>query len=81
MNDAPTVKEITGEGDYGAFGIIVRGVDGAYFVSALEFDDEGPFTTFDEAVDWAESNYEPFITAAKAQNQVPKRGSKRTSDR
>jgi hypothetical protein len=45
MNDAPTVHGITGEGDYGPFGIIVRGVAGAYFVGALEFDDEGPFTT------------------------------------
>ena len=45
MAGAPTVKEITGEGDHGPFGIIVRGVRGAYFISALEFDDEEPFPT------------------------------------
>ena len=67
MNDAPVVKQITGLGrDEDPFHIIIRGIPGVYFVSAVEFDDKGIFASFDDAEAWVESYYEPFITAANA---------------
>jgi hypothetical protein len=78
-NDAPTVKQITGEGDFGPFHIIVRGVPNAYFVSALDFDNKGLFTSSEEAEAWADFNYEPFTTRAKAHKQMPNQVRKKGS--
>jgi hypothetical protein len=50
VNEAPEVEEYSAVGAYEEeFPIIIRGVPGAYFVSALEFDNKGPFETLDDA--------------------------------
>jgi hypothetical protein len=60
-NEAPTVEEYTAEQDKGAYAVTVRGVPGAYFVQALEYDDKGVFSTLDEARDCAFNHYGEFF--------------------
>jgi hypothetical protein len=49
LNDAPEVESFTAEQDKGAYHVVIRGVPGAYFVSALEYDHDGFFDDLDEA--------------------------------
>jgi hypothetical protein len=61
FNEAPVVEEYAAIGAYPEeFAIHIRGVPGAYFLSALEFDDEGPFEVLDEARREAISHYGEF---------------------
>jgi hypothetical protein len=48
-NEAPEVQEFTAEQDLGPYRILIRGVPGAYFVQALDHEDEGFFSTLEEA--------------------------------
>jgi len=50
MDYAPTAWQTEAEMDKGAFGILARGVPGAYFYQAMEFDDDGAFDTLGEAI-------------------------------
>jgi hypothetical protein len=43
VNTAPEVKSFTAEQDKGAYSVVIRGVPGAYFVEAAEYDDDGVF--------------------------------------
>lgn len=61
VNDAPEVKAWDAEQDKGAYSVVVRGVSGAYFVQAMEYDDDGVYSTLDEAVAAAEANYGEFF--------------------
>jgi len=45
QNESPMVYQRHQRGDYGEYPIQVSGVPGAYFVAAMEFDEEGPFET------------------------------------
>lgn len=47
---APTVHSFSAEGSFGSYPIDIRGVQGAYFYAAPEFDDSGYFSTLDEAI-------------------------------
>ena len=61
QNDAPVVEEMTGYGSFGEFPIGIKGVKGAYYIFASEFDDLGPFKTKKEAIAEAESEYSTFL--------------------
>ena len=68
MNESPEEVSCTGYtwdsyggGSWETFPLGVKGVEGAYFVHAQEFDDKGPFLTLAEAQDWLESNYCDFL--------------------
>lgn len=57
-----------GGGSWATFPLGVRGVEGAYFVYAQEFDDKGPFLTLAEAQDWMETNYSDFLQVPEAES-------------
>jgi hypothetical protein len=56
------VETITGKGDFDEFGINIHEFHGVFWISAPEFDDDGYFTSIDDAIAFAEDRYEPFIT-------------------
>jgi hypothetical protein len=47
---APSVHEFSAAGSCGRYPVSVRGIDGAYFYQAPEFDDSRFFCTLDEAI-------------------------------
>ncbi len=49
LNDAPVVETHFAWGANDTYRVVVRGVPGAYFVSAIDFDEIGVFSTVDEA--------------------------------
>jgi hypothetical protein len=55
--EAPVVKTYSAEGGYGDYSIEIIGVDGAYAVCALEYDDEGMFGTLEEAEGYVALNW------------------------
>ena len=57
LNEAPVKKTFMAEGSFGDFPIRIMGVSGAYFVSAVEHDEAGPFDTLDEADSWIFLNF------------------------
>jgi hypothetical protein len=61
IDDAAVAKEFAAEQSKGAYDIVVRGVPGAYFVTAPEYDDEGVFDTLNEAIAYVELNFGEFI--------------------
>ena len=61
VNEAPEVKAWDAEQDKGVYSVVVRGVPGAYFVQAMEYDDDGVYSTLDEAVAAAEASYGEFF--------------------
>lgn len=61
VNEAPEVKAWDAEQDKGVYSVVVRGVPGAYFVQAMEYDDDGVYSTLDEAVGAAETSYGEFF--------------------
>lgn len=61
MNEAPEATAWDAEQDKGVYSVIVRGVPGAYFVQALEYEDDGVYSTLDEAIGAAEANYGEFF--------------------
>lgn len=56
------VENLTGKGDFDEFSINIHEFHGIFWISANEFDDDGYFTSIDEAISFAEERYEPFIT-------------------
>lgn len=62
-NDAPVVMEYTAEQDKGAYSVLIRGVPGAYFVSALEYDDVGCFDILEDAEAEVGRHYGEFIVS------------------
>ena len=63
INEAEEVQHFDAKGGYDDFAVRVLKFGTIYYVSAIEFDDYGPFISQEEAADWAEWNYESFITA------------------
>lgn len=69
LSDAPVVKSwlanvnSTDFDDYDdyTFRVEIRGVPGAYFVTASEFDDEGVFSTVEDAISSAKSHFGEFF--------------------
>lgn len=59
-NDAPEVESFDAEQSKGVYSVTIRGVPGAYFVSAIEFDDSGVFSSLDEARAEADSVHGEF---------------------
>lgn len=60
--DAPCVKEYEVEQDFGPYGVYVMGVSGVYFISALERDPIGPFTTVEAAQEGVLINFDGMFT-------------------
>jgi hypothetical protein len=48
-NESPTIDEFTAEQDLGPYFVGIRGVAGAYFVEATDYDDGGLFSELEEA--------------------------------
>lgn len=59
-NKAPDVESFDAEQSKGVYSVYIRGVPGAYFVSAIEFDDSGVFSTLEEARNYADSEHGEF---------------------
>lgn len=60
MNEAPVVECFDAEQDNGVYTVSIRGVPGAYYVSAPEFDDSEIFSTLEDARWHAESAHGEF---------------------
>lgn len=61
INKSPVVEELTAEQDKGVYSISIHGVPGAYFVTANEYDDKGPFDSVDEAMAFIEDEWGEFL--------------------
>ena len=75
-NEAETFEEYEAEQDKGAYNVVVRGVEGAYFVEAIEHDTEGVFTSLAEANSYAEANFGEFFTSSHDEVEVRGKGDK-----
>jgi hypothetical protein len=53
---------LTGKGDFGEFSINIHEFHGIFWVSAPEFDNDGYFTSKEDAILFVQERYEPFIT-------------------
>ncbi len=60
--DSNVVESLTGKGDFDEFNINIHEFLGVYWVSAPEFDNDGYFTSKDDAISFAEDRYGPFIS-------------------
>lgn len=49
VTEAPEVRAWEAEQDTGVYSVVVRGITGAYFVQAMEYDDDGVYSALDEA--------------------------------
>ena len=61
LNHAPVVEEFLAEESKGIYPITIRGVEGAYFVDAQEYDHEGLFSTIDDAIRCVDENWGEFL--------------------
>ena len=61
LNEAPIITSWEAEQDQGPYTICVRGINGAYFIEALEYEDIGIFDTLEEAESAVDMNYGEFI--------------------
>ena len=64
-NEAPSVESFTAEQSKGAYSIHVRGVPGAYFVDAMEYDHVGVFDDIDSARAALMSDHGEFLVDEK----------------
>jgi hypothetical protein len=63
LNEAPEVESFNAEQSKSAYSVTTYGVEGAYFVRAIEFDDLGVFSTLEEARAEADSMHGEFRLA------------------
>jgi hypothetical protein len=56
-SEAPVIETFDAEQSKGTYSVTIRGVPGAYFYSAIEFEDVGLFSTLEEARGDAESEH------------------------
>jgi hypothetical protein len=63
LNYAPVVEEFLAEESKGIYPITIRGVEGAYFVDAQEYDTEGMFSTIDDAIRCVNENWGEFLVS------------------
>ena len=61
MDDAPIVREYESEQDKGAYAVVIRGVEGVYFIQAVEYDDLGPYETLSEAEEAVDQYFGEFL--------------------
>ena len=61
-NNALVVKEFEAEQDKGVYSIEIRGLSGAYFVSAAEYDDSEIFASQKHAENYVQENFGEFIS-------------------
>jgi hypothetical protein len=74
MNESEAADAIEALGSYeDTFSIVIMKFGSVYWVQAAEFDDVGYFDTIEKAKAFAESNFEPFITAL---NESKSKGNK-----
>jgi hypothetical protein len=59
-NEAPLVESFDAEQSKGVYSVTIRGIPGAYFVSAIEYDDSGIFSTLEDARALADSAHGEF---------------------
>lgn len=69
-NEAPLVESFNAEQSKGVYSVTIRGIPGAYFISAIEFDDSGVFSTLDDARDEADSEHGEFRVSDGADSQM-----------
>lgn len=55
------VEELTGVGGYGEFSIYIHEFHGIFWISAPEFDDDGYFTSKEDAISFAKDRYSSFL--------------------
>ena len=63
--EAQAVRSLDGRGDLGEFPITIMRSGTVFWIEAAEFDDVGYFGDLGTALNAAEANYEPFLTAAR----------------
>jgi len=61
LNYSPMVEEFLAEQGKGVYPIHIMGVPGAYYVSAIEFDNEGVFDSLKDARSCVEFNHGEFL--------------------
>jgi len=61
-NEAPAIEEFTAEQDIGPYLVLIRGVAGAYFVEAADYDDSGFFSELEEARSRLHFDFEEFVS-------------------
>ena len=61
MDDAPVIREYEAEQDKGAYAVVIRGVEGMYFIQAVEYDDLGPYETPSEAEEAVDQHFGEFL--------------------
>ncbi len=63
LSDSEIVETLYGAGAYGSeFPIDIRKLGPLYWIDAQEFDWIGTFPTFDEALNYAEMEFQPYIS-------------------
>jgi hypothetical protein len=60
-NDSPVVVELSAEQDKGVYSINIHGVTGAYFVTAIEYDNQGPFDSLEDARGFIDGEWGEFL--------------------
>jgi hypothetical protein len=61
-NESPIVREFVAEQDCGPYSVVIRGVPGAYYVQAQDFDDMGVFSDLKLARSQALDQHGEFIS-------------------
>ena len=54
-------SRIRSEQDKGAYAVVIRGVEGVYFIQTLEYDDLGPYETLTDAEEAVDQNFGEFL--------------------
>lgn len=81
-NWSPVVRKFTADQGVGDYPIEVRGVIGAYFVCAQEFDRAGPFDTTTEAEGFVRREHGEFLVSGpKSKRDAPEVVAKESSER
>ena len=61
IDNAPIVREYEAEQDKGAYAVVIRGVEGVYFIQAVEYDDLGPYETLSAAEEAVDQHFGEFL--------------------
>ena len=61
MDDAPVIREYEAEQDKGAYAVVIRGVEGVYFIQAVEYDDLGLYETLSDAEEAVDQHFGEFL--------------------
>jgi hypothetical protein len=62
-DDGPEVEVYEAEQSKGIYLVVIVGVEGAYFVRAIEYDDQGLFSSLEEARSQLMSDYGEFLVS------------------